>query len=385
MASQAEVDLVVSAAGALPDLERQLTQIVRTAENGAPEVDLRAGLRVRETVRSLDADLSRVIARAEIDPNNTIDLPAVLEQRRSLRNLDRQLRTVVQAAEAGAPAAQVEAALDVGTSLRRMQAQLTAATRVVEATAPTIEVQAEVDPDTADQFRVLTRDTDSLNASLGSVIPNLSRTQLIVTAVGVAAASAAPLIASVAAATLEIAPAAAVAVSGLLALKLATGTLKIAMIGVGDAIETAFDPEAKPEELEKALKRLAPEARSFVTELRDMRGALGEIQQRVQNNVFQNFDTALQTLSTALLPQVTRALDLASKSLNQMALGVVSSALKLNESGVLGQAIGSATKSLKNLETVPGNVVTSLGALAAAGGPALERLTTATANAADRM
>jgi len=385
VANEAEVDLVVSAANALPNLERQLSQIVRTAENGAPEVDLRAGLRVQETVRSLDADLSRVVARAEVDPSNTIDLDAVLEQRRTLRNLSRGLSTAIRAAEAGAPVANVEASLDVGNSLRRMQAQLTAATRVVEAAAPTIEVQAEIDPDTVNEFKVLTREAGNLGGSLGNLTRTLGLTAAGIGAVGVAAGSAAPLIAGLASAVLEIAPAAAVAVSGLVALKLATTTVQVAMIGVGDAIETAFDPEAKPEELEKALKRLAPEARSFITELRDMRGALGEIQQSVQNNVFRNFDTALETLSTALLPQVTTALDSTSKSLNQMALGAVASVLALNETGAFGQALGSATKSLKNLEGVPGNIVTSLGALAAAGGPALERLSAAAAKATNRI
>lgn len=339
--------------------------------------------------RELSIDLQRAISDAE-ERGDAINVSASLERAQTLDTLSTELESILGSVQrSGASSLEVNAILDRAGSIRRLQDELADAVRVVDATAPDIELDVDADTERLREFQVELRNTDREAASLGgtfrSVLGAAAPFAIGIAGIGAAAGTTAPLLASLTAATLEIAPAAGVAVSGLLTLKLATAAVQIAMIGVGDAIETAFDPEASPEDLAKAMERLAPNARAFVTELRGMRSALSEIQQNVQDNVFANLDAALTALSTSVLPQVSTALERAGTSLNQMALGAVRSALVLSESGALGQALNSSTKSLQNLETVPGSIVTGLGAIAAAAGPSLERLTQAASSAADRI
>jgi len=373
-ANQAEVDLVVSAAGALPNLERQLSQIVRTAENQAPEVDLRAGLRVQETIRSLDADLSRVIARAEVDPDNTIDLDAIVDQRRTLRNLNQGLRRAIRAAEAGAPPANVQAEIDVGNSLRRMQGQLFAATRAVQAATPPIEVEVEVDQDTTNEVSRLTRALGVLGRTATTSARGVGVMTGSVAALSLGAGGLANTLAAVAAAVQQIAPAAAVGTSALLTTKLAAGTLKLAMVGVEDAIKGAFDPELTPDEFHESLKNLAPEARLFADALHTMRRELKAVQQGVQNRAFKDFDEIVTNLARRLGPSLTRSLNRAADSLNAMGRNAATAALQLQEQGVFGQALNGANTALERLEKTPARAARSFGFLAAASSPALNRI-----------
>jgi phage-related protein len=389
VASEAEVDLVISTAGALPELAQDLRVIVSRAENGAPQIDIDAGLDVVAATRELSIDLQRAISDAE-ERGDAINVSASLERAQTLDTLSTELESILGSVQrSGASSLEVNAILDRAGSIRRLQDELADAVRVVDATAPDIELDVDVDTERLREFQVELRNTERDAATLGgtfrSVLGAAAPFAIGIAGIGAAAGTAAPLLAGLTAAALEIAPAAGVAVSGLLTLKLATTALQVAMIGVSEAIETAFDPEASPEDLAKAMERLAPNAKAFVTELRGMRSALSEIQQSVQDNVFANFDVALQSLSTTVLPQVSTALERAGTSLNQMALGAVRGALVLSESGALGQALNSSTRALQNLETVPGSIVTGLGAIAAAAGPSLERLTKAASSAADRI
>jgi methyl-accepting chemotaxis protein len=208
-------------------------------------------------------------------------------------------------------------------------------------------------------------------------------------AAGLAFQSLFGLLAALSAALAEIAPAGALAVSGLTAVALAAGTVKLAMVGVSEAVEAAFDPETKPEELEKALKRLAPEARKFVTELRSMRGQLRQVQQSVQNRFFKDFDDTLRTLSRTTLPIVRRSLEDTADTLNEMARGAANAASDLATDGTLGRALDGATKGLDNLRRIPAQIVTGLGQIAAAAAPAFDKLTrridTAATKIADRL
>lgn len=303
MANQAEVDLVVNAAGALPDLERQLSRIVQTAESGAPDISL-------------------------------------------------------------------ETQLDRG-SVADLQTSVSEAVQTVERTAPDIEVDIDVDEG---QLRRATRLVQGLGRTATTSVRGVGALTGGVAALSLGAGGLVNTLAAVAAAAQQIAPAAAVGTSALLTLKLATGTLQLAMIGVEEAITNAFDPDATPEELEKSLSRLAPEARKVVTELRDMRGELSGVQQGVQNRVFQDFDEILRSLATEVGPEVTGALNRTADSLNAMGRNAATAATQLSEQGVLGQALTGATSALENLEQVPARVARSFGFLAAASSPALNRI-----------
>ncbi|MFF9844609.1 hypothetical protein [Streptomyces sp. NPDC013740] len=217
--------------------------------------------------------------------------------------------------------------------------------------------------------QVIGRFAQTAGAQLGKLGLSLAK-------VGLAVGSAVPAVSSLVAAVAKVGPAAAVAVSGMLAMRLAAGALKLGMIGVEDAITAALDPE-KAEDFEKALAKLAPNAAEFAREVKKLAPELQAVQQSVQNRLFENFAGTLQELSRTVLPSVRRGLEKAAMSLNRMALGAAAAAEDLGRSGALGKAIQGANDGLQNLERVPGRVVTGLGQLGAAAAPAFDRLTKA--------
>ncbi|MFK3734073.1 hypothetical protein ACI2LJ_27830 [Streptomyces sp. NPDC088090] len=384
MANEAEVDLVVNASNALPDLERQLQRIVSSAEDSAPDVALQAGLDARNTLRDLDTALSRVISAVEADPDSTIDVSAAVDQRTALRTLDAQIGAAVAAVTAGAPAVDIEAALDV-SSVADLRRDVDNVVETLTRTADPVEVDVELDRDIDGQLRRLTSGFDGLGDRARSAAGPIGGLVGTIGRLGATVGAAVPAVSALAGAVQQLGPAAAVAVSGMVTMRVAASTLKIAMIGVSDAVSAAFDPETKPEELAEAMERLAPNAKAFVTELASMKSGLQEIQQEVQNRVFDDLDKVLRTLAKATLPEASRAVKNVGDSFNEMAKNAAAGALALDANGALGKALKGSEEAMRNLEQVPNDLVVSLGTIAAAGAPALDRLTKAAAGAADQL
>jgi phage-related protein len=231
-----------------------------------------------------------------------------------------------------------------------------------------------------DRFSVSLRGLASIAGSAGAV---LGRVGLGLGAVGAAAGTAAPLLAGIVATLQNVAPAGAVAVTGMLAVQQASVAIKLGMVGVQDAVTAAFDTsEDGANKFDAALKKLAPNARSFALQVRELQPAFQKLQQGVQNRLFAGFAGELKGLSSTVLPVVGKNLNETAGTLNKMALGASSAARTLATDGTLGQAMAGANKGLSNLRTIPGQVVTSLGQLAAAGAPAFDRLTAGAAGVA---
>lgn len=374
MASTAEVDLVISTADTLPDLERDLNAIIRTAEDGAPTLDVEAAVAVGASLAAISEEIEGIVTRAEAGASD-IELDAALDTQRSLAHIQGQIESIVQRVQQG-DEIDLQAELDQVGSLTQVSNQLRTLVAEVEATAPEIELEVEIDQDGR-----AAASAGRLGSVLGRVVPSVTRLGVGFIGLSASLSGALPLIAGAGAAVAAIAPAAAVATTGLLAVQLASGTVKLAMQGVGEAVSTAFDPEAKPEDLAKAMEKLAPNARSFVTELRSMRGELRELQQDVQNEFFSGFDDALISLSTNVIPQFSTALRSTATILNQMALGAAAAAIELGANGTLQRGLLGATEGLANLRDIPGQAVTAFGQLAAAAAPSFERITAAAGQA----
>lgn len=385
MASDAEIDLLVNATRTLPELERDLARVISTAERNADDIDLNTVVDVRDSIDSTLRDLDRVRRAAEAGADD-IDLLAVLDQIESLTGMRSDVDNLVTQVANQAPDIDLTAVIDRTRSLSRMTRDLNAVVRTAQARVPDIDVNVRTDSDDADvSMRRFTRTLSSATQTALSAGTAMAATGARMGALGVAAGAAVPLVAGFVAELANIVPAAAVAASAMLTVQLASGTLKLALQGVDDAITAVFDPDADPEKLAQALERLAPNARKFVQELQKMRAPLREIQQRVQNRFFAGFDSSLRDLSRAVLPSVSRALDDTADSLNRMARGAAEAATDLGESGILGKALKSSTRSLENLEGIPGQIVAGLGRIAAAAGPSLERITSAVADKADEI
>lgn len=314
------------------------------------------------------------------------EVDLIVNATRALAGLQADLDRLVQTAENNTDPVRVQAALNQLISLRRVEDDLQQVIRTAQARADTITIRADVDTDDADRDARRLGDTlGNLGRTAGSVLGPLAGLAGSIGTAGAAAGSAAPLLAGVVVAVESILPAAALATSGLLTLKLATATVQIAMIGVKEAIATAFDPDATPEELADSLKKLGPHAKSFVQELQGMRKGFKAIQVDVQNRLFANLDKSLERTAKAVLPSLHGALDRTADSLNDMARGAASAAQALGEKGILGSALASSTGALSKLERIPGQAVTAFGKLAAAAGPAMEGLAARLGGVADRI
>lgn len=377
MASEAEVDLVISTAGALPELQDELQRIIAVAEAGAPDVELEATMDRRNAVADLLGDLDAIVRQTEAAFPG-VELTAELDTLETLEDLLRELDNVIDIAEDRAATIQLDAELDA--NIAALDAELAAITAELEAEADDIEIDVDVDRDGRGRNAIA-----GIARGISGMLPGLGRAAAGIGGIGAAAGSAAPLLAGLVTSLESVAPAAALAVSGLLTVQLASGTLKLAMQGVGEAITTAFDPEAKPEDLAKAMEQLSPRARSFVTELSKMKSEFKAIQQGVQENFFQGFAGALHQLSDATLPDVKEALFQASGELNAMALGAVDAATRMGKNGTLGVALDGSRQALQNLNAVPGQIVTGLLQIAAAATPAFGRITAAAGGAATEI
>ncbi|KDN84373.1 phage tail protein [Kitasatospora cheerisanensis] len=134
----------------------------------------------------------------------------------------------------------------------------------------------------------------------------------------------------------------------------------------------------------EAMAKLSPNARSFVRAVQELAPAWREVQQAVQDRLFAGLDTELTATSSAVLPIFRRELVATAGTLNGMAVGVAEAARDLAANGILGRAMAGASQGLANLRGLPGQVVTALTTIGAAAAPALDRVTSALADAATR-
>jgi hypothetical protein len=220
-----------------------------------------------------------------------------------------------------------------------------------------VPARVDADPDALDGLRAsltaLGRDSGGAVGAVGG----LSRT---VGGLGTAALTAVPNVAGLVASLAQMAPAAAVAAPAMLAVGTAGAAAAIGMSGLGNALGGDAD----------AMADLAPSARSFVTELRSMRGAFDELRRDVQEELFIELDDVLRTTAEATMPVFRDSLLNSARSLGNMAAGAALAAAELAEDGTLGRALDSANTILSNLAGVPARVVRGLGQIAAAAVPA---------------
>ncbi|MYX16851.1 hypothetical protein GTY67_26240 [Streptomyces sp. SID8374] len=221
-------------------------------------------------------------------------------------------------------------------------------------------------------------------SGIGRAVGAAGRLAAPFAAAGAAVGSIVPLLAGVLSALAQIAPAAGLAATGVLAVGLAAGALKIGMMGVGDALKNAFDPESA-EAYAESLKRLAPAARSFVETIRGLGPQFDKLKLRVQSNLFEGLGKSLKQTAKAAGPDLSLALTTSAGALNRMGRQVLNTATGLAKNGTLGKALDSATTGLYNLIPLPATIVQGLIQVGAAAGPAFERLTKRGGSALDRL
>jgi hypothetical protein len=102
----------------------------------------------------------------------------------------------------------------------------------------------------------------------------------------------------------------------------ALAALKLATSGVGAALKDAFDP-SKAAQFNEAMKKLAPAARSFVLEIKNLHPAFHQLQQDVQQTFFVQLQGVLTRVATTLLPTLRTGLRQLSADLGRMGAGLL--------------------------------------------------------------
>jgi phage-related protein/polyhydroxyalkanoate synthesis regulator phasin len=350
--------------------------IIADATRQGSSVGAAIGESMQRTLRAAVDDIPEV----QLDANSS-DLDRDLDRvRRELAEIaDQRIGVDVSIEDALSRLADLEPHLE---RLQRSHPSINVTAAVGGALADLADLrdaaQAADDEDVDIDVDVDDEDISDLDGRLTGVLRtlgSLSGRIAVPFAMGSAAAGTMlPILAGVVSALGQIAPAAAVGTQGLLAMQLASATLKLGMQGVSDAVSAALDP-SKAEEFEEALKKLSPEARAFVMEIREAAPELRKLQQEVQNRLFKDLDETLQGLSKTTLPVLRRGLTDTADALNKMARGVGDSVGELGKDGTLGTAVNGATEGLENLNRVPGQIVAGLLTIAAAAAPMFDRLT----------
>ncbi|NUS27533.1 MAG: hypothetical protein HOV92_25345 [Streptomyces sp.] len=314
----------------------------------------------------LDRDMARV--RRELDELSSQRIGVDISIEEALRRIN-ELQPHINRLSDQHPDVTVQ--VTTRAAARQLD-ELLAAARRVDDTDVDIDVNVDVD-----RPRRLTGILGQIKGAAGGAAGALGGAAKSAGMLG----SAVPLLASVVQTLANVAPAAGIAVTGMAAVQLASGTVKLAAVGMDDALSAALDP-SKAEEFEKALDKLSPSAAKFATTVRDLSPALREVQQAVQEEVFRGLGDNLERTAKSVLPVLRTNLLNSATALGDMAAGAMGAAKELADNGTLGKALGSASTGLRNLSGIPGVVVTALGQIGAAAGPSFEQLTKGAAGAA---
>lgn len=357
------VDIVGDTSRTEQQVQRDMSRVIAVVGDSLNAVEVQAAVDAgteQDLTRSINADIRAVTAaaqsvevRADLSPETRADL------RRQLRETAAALR---------ASRSEIEVRVANRPIVESTVEAVVEAVAVAEAVAPSIEIEVDIDRDR------LTRALAGVGSAAAGALPAVGRLGAGLLAAGAAAQSIGPLVGVLQA----IGPAAAVAAPAVLSVGLAMGTVKLATMGVSDAITAAFDPK-KAKDLTQQLKGLAPSAREFVLALQGLKPELKDIQQGAQQRFFAGFGDELQRLAKSVLPAVQAALFDTAGTFNLMGHSVADSVNALAANGTLGKALGGASQALRNLQGVPADLATSFGQLAAAAAPALDAITKAIA------
>jgi hypothetical protein len=159
------------------------------------------------------------------------------------------------------------------------------------------------------------------------------------TLVGAAAAAAAPGLLQLTAALVPATGAAIALPAALLSIKAVTGTVKLAALGVGEAIQEGFTGSA--EKAAEALKALPPEARIFAKSVIGLKGDLEGLRTVVSDRMFAPINESFE-------PLVNRYLPLAQTQLPRISQAVGATAGQFAIAATKGQLFGGVNAVLEN-------------------------------------
>ena len=260
--------------------------------------------------------------------------------------------------------------------LRAKIAELQAVARAHKVEVP-VEVDEKGAKDSLERLKGFLARFNSISAR-GS---GMSMRAQLYTGLGLAALAATPGVLSLASALTKLAgfaaliPAAAGAATG------AIGALVLGFKGFGEALSNVGDPE----KFSKSLEGLAPNAREAATAIRDSLPAWKEMQQSVQNVLFDGFADSVRMLTTALLPSLQVGLTANAEAMSGLGERFAAGIAQAGRLGQISAIFENSAASLGNLRGAIVPVIDGLMTLGVAGSTWLPKLTAGAADAAKRF
>ena len=148
--------------------------------------------------------------------------------------------------------------------------------------------------------------------------------------------------------------------------------------GVADAAAAVADAQAaaaaQTSQLDKAMSKLAPNARAFVNAIRGVAPLWDDMRLGVQNQLFAGLGTQVSALARQTIPTLKSGLTATAGVLNGMAKSAIGAVSEMQKTGMLADILKGATANLKLFEDTPGRIATAFGQLTVAAQPAFNKL-----------
>lgn len=109
--------------------------------------------------------------------------------------------------------------------------------------------------------------------------------------------------------------------AALVAIKAVSATVKLALDGVGDSLSALASGDTQA--FQESLKKLAPQARAFVTEVAKVKPEFDKIKTALQNTTFEGLSKAVQPLAQLYLPRIHNFFQAIGQSANEAAKSVI--------------------------------------------------------------
>ena len=192
------------------------------------------------------------------------------------------------------------------------------------------------------------------------------------TLLGGAAAAAAPGVLHL---TAALAPAAGTLIAlpaAMAAVKVASGTLKLAVAGVGDAITAGLTGTAK--QAEKALKELPAPARDFAKQIIALKPQLDGLRTSVSGRFFAPLSDEIKPLASAYLPMLGIQMPALAESLGRVGEQALRAAKRATVFSGIRSLFTNTREGIDGASKAVGSLVEGFGALLRVGSPLLQRL-----------
>lgn len=125
-----------------------------------------------------------------------------------------------------------------------------------------------------------------------------------------------------------------------------------------------------------AMKKLSPNARSFVQTVLDIAPAWRTVKLSIQDALFDGWDSKLRELSDQTLPDVQTGLTDTASIFNGMGKSIADSLINLSKAGTLKRLFSGLNGAMAPLEKTPGKLTTAFAQIGVAASPALKKFTT---------